>query len=81
MPIKEENLIFCESCKKETEHSHLIDSPYGIEGAYMSGSERYECVQCGTPIFYSDKVKKDVYKHLVFKFEPAQVAEENQTSL
>lgn len=43
--------IKCRKCKKETEHKHMHNSPYGLAGAHMSGTERYECQECGHAIF------------------------------
>lgn len=39
-------LAHCRACDKETAFAHLIDSPYGIQGAYFSGSERLVCTVC-----------------------------------
>lgn len=41
-----DTMMFCGQCQKETPHRHLIDTPYGLAGAMMSGSERYACVIC-----------------------------------
>lgn len=41
----------CPKCKKETEHRHCHDSPYGMPGAHMDGSERYECKECGATLY------------------------------
>ena len=43
--------IRCKKCEKETEHSHMHDSPYGLPGAHMSNTERYECQECGRGIY------------------------------
>lgn len=51
MAEKIPRMIFCNICKKETEHSHLHDSAHGIEGTHMAGSERYQCVECGNGIY------------------------------
>ena len=64
MERRQTNLIFCEVCKVETEHTHLIDAPYGLPGAYMSGTERYECSRCGNDIRYGDR------SDLPFLYEP-----------
>lgn len=37
----------CEACCDLTPHLNLLNSPYGIPGAVMAGSERCECVRCG----------------------------------
>ena len=37
----------CPTCNKETEHLHKHNEAHGISGTHMSGSERYECVECG----------------------------------
>lgn len=42
----QDKLHFCEQCGKETPHKHLIDSPHGIAGAIMAGSERLTCTAC-----------------------------------
>lgn len=39
-------LAYCNRCKKETPFKHFIDSPYGLGGAYMAGSERLRCDVC-----------------------------------
>lgn len=49
--------ILCSKCKKVTEHRHLHDSPYGMAGAHMSGTERYECQVCGRGIYADEGVK------------------------
>ena len=48
----------CPKCKKETEHIHIIDTPYGLGGAYMSGTEHYECVECGTDVYKTEGEKQ-----------------------
>lgn len=45
-----EELHFCETCGRKTPHKHLIDSPHGLEGAYMAGSERLTCTVCETSV-------------------------------
>lgn len=52
------NLVFCDNCKKETEHRHMHDTAHGISTTHMSGSERYECVECGHAIFKKEGVEK-----------------------
>jgi hypothetical protein len=37
----------CPHCGYTCAFRHMHDSPYGMEGAHMSGSERFECSQCG----------------------------------
>ena len=39
----------CPDCKG-VELKHLHDSPFGLLGAHMTGSERYEC-SCGRSIY------------------------------
>lgn len=41
----------CPKCKKETEHVHIHTCPYGIAGAHIAGTERYECKECGYAMF------------------------------
>lgn len=36
----------CPQCKQESRFRHTHDSPYGLEGAHMGGSERFECAHC-----------------------------------
>lgn len=62
-------IIFCQECKQETKHKHVADFAYGIPGAYLSGTERYECLECGNCIFYSDKVNNELYKDLAFRYQ------------
>jgi hypothetical protein len=40
----------CEACGKDTPHKRLIDSPHGLDGAYMAGSERLTCTVCESSI-------------------------------
>jgi hypothetical protein len=39
--------VYCDRCQRETPHRHLCDSPYGLGGAYLARTERYECSLCG----------------------------------
>lgn len=36
----------CPRCRQESRFRHKHDSPYGLEGAHMAGSERFECAFC-----------------------------------
>jgi ribosomal protein L44E len=58
MSEKIPRMIFCNVCQKETEHSHLHDSVHGLEGTHMSGSERYQCVECANAIYKEEGEKK-----------------------
>ena len=51
----------CPQCKGVT-FKHLHDSPYGMKGAHMNGSERFICQECGNSIYARDG------KKLGFKF-------------
>ena len=46
--------INCHKCENHTEHTHLHDSPHGISGTHMAGSERYECRECGNSVYKED---------------------------
>lgn len=37
----------CPNCCRVTKHKHLHDCAHGIPDTHMSGSERYECEECG----------------------------------
>lgn len=37
----------CPKCKRVVEHKHMHDCAHGIPETHMTGSERYECVECG----------------------------------
>ena len=50
--------IKCVKCNKKTKHKYMHNSPYGIAGAHMSGTERYECQECDNAIFSYDGKKK-----------------------
>ena len=39
-------LVHCKNCKTETPFVQVIDSPHGIVGAYMDGTERLVCSVC-----------------------------------
>ncbi|MEK7638400.1 MAG: hypothetical protein AAB375_03185 [Patescibacteria group bacterium] len=39
-------LVYCRVCRKESAFAHIIDTPYGIDDAYIDGSERLVCVVC-----------------------------------
>lgn len=54
--------VMCERCKQVTEHKHLHNTAHGIPETHMAGSERYECVVCGHPVF------KDQAQGLDLKF-------------
>ncbi len=41
----------CPKCKKETKHSHKHRVAHGLEGTHMSGSEHYQCEECGYIMF------------------------------
>ena len=42
----------CNECKKETPFVCVVNSPYGISGAYMAGSERLLCTECRKDTIY-----------------------------
>lgn len=46
----------CRRCKRDTEHRHLHDCAHGIPETHMAGSERYECIECGTATFAADGI-------------------------
>jgi predicted nucleic-acid-binding Zn-ribbon protein len=48
----------CPRCGYTCEFKHMHDTAHGIEGTHMSGSERFECTQCGSSVFYSDEAAK-----------------------
>ena len=58
------NVIFCDKCLLETKHRHMHSAPYGLEGAHMAGSERYECMRCGHEI-YAKKGKEKGLKFIL----------------
>lgn len=61
-------LATCPRCKKETEHRHLHDTAHGIEGTHMSGTERFECKECGHAIFaYDEEAKQPSLKFVLDK--------------
>lgn len=41
----------CLRCGLKTAHRHMHDTAYGLSDTHMSGSERYECVECGNQVF------------------------------
>lgn len=38
-----------------TEFRHLHDTAHGIPGTHMSGSERFECVECKYAIYWRER--------------------------
>lgn len=42
----------CNECKKETPFVSVVNSPYGMAGAYMAGSERLLCTECRKETIY-----------------------------
>ena len=50
------------NCNHE-EIRHLIDSPYGLKGAYMVDSERFECLTCNH-ILENSEVEERNLKYL-----------------
>jgi predicted nucleic-acid-binding Zn-ribbon protein len=48
----------CPRCEYTCEFRHMHDTAHGIEGTHMSGSERFECSQCGSSVFHSDEAAK-----------------------
>lgn len=52
-----ETVTYCRRCERATMHRHLHDAPYGLAGAHMVGSERYECKACGNAV-YAEEGKK-----------------------
>lgn len=49
-----------------TQHSHMHDSPYGLAGAHMAGTERFVCRECQT---YTYAVEGAVAKQFPFKLD------------
>lgn len=41
----------CLTCNTTTRHRHLHDTAHGIPETHMSGSERFECRDCGRTTF------------------------------
>lgn len=39
-------LLPCQVCQEETAFINVVDSPYGLPGAYMADSERLVCSNC-----------------------------------
>lgn len=58
----------CPQCERETEFRHVHDSPYGMEGAHMAGSERFECAACGFVVREPDAAR---FPALVFVLDHA----------
>jgi DNA-directed RNA polymerase subunit RPC12/RpoP len=50
----------CPKCKKQVVLKHLHDCAHGIPETHMSGSERYECPECGHMIFKEEGEKLDL---------------------
>jgi uncharacterized protein with PIN domain len=49
----------CPRCEYTCEFKHMHDTAHGIPETHMSGSERFECTQCGHMIFlHSDGASK-----------------------
>ncbi|OGF63397.1 hypothetical protein A2926_03890 [Candidatus Giovannonibacteria bacterium RIFCSPLOWO2_01_FULL_44_40] len=64
---KHRALLPCKNCKKEMPFKHIADMAHGISGAYMSGTERYECTECGHAIYSGDNLTEKL--DLEFRYE------------
>lgn len=56
--------MFCPKCNKTTQHRHLHSEAHGIPGTHMSGSERYQCEECGHSMF-SEEGEKQGLKYIL----------------
>ncbi len=45
-------MAFCNHCKKESPFVRVVDSPYGLAGAYEDGTERLICAVCKKDAIY-----------------------------
>jgi hypothetical protein len=64
MSEKIPRMIFCKICQKETEHFHLHSCAYDLADTHMSGSERYQCIECGSGIYKEEGEKKGLKFYL-----------------
>lgn len=50
----------CPNCKGST-FRHMHDGAHGMAETHMSGTERFECVQCGHNVYKRDNVPNFVF--------------------
>jgi hypothetical protein len=46
--------VWCDRCRRMTEHRHMHDCAHGIPETHMAGSERYRCEVCGNGVYKAE---------------------------